>query len=163
VTAPLACQEGGAKNLIVDTGLNGDWGASTTVVSSTCDPEFSSYLSPGQWTYRIEQSGSSVALLIRGCCEDIPWGAGTLDGSTVTFHRQRSPVDAGPACSILLEDFMSGTVDGDRIAGETTLSITPSGTCDPGFPCEVRGTFSLDRCATPCGPLCYTSIVPCGS
>lgn len=155
-----ACQGGASKALVPLTPLAGEWRATSALISSTCPAEFPAGppLAPGP--YLIEQSGTSLILSSEGCCGNVIWGVGSVDDDTLTFHRE-GLIDQGPGCSLGLLSTVSGPLDDERITGEATLVVSPSGDCGAGFPCEIRGTFSLDRCATDCAAILCAQIV-CG-
>ena len=152
-----ACTGGDGKTLIGGFSLTGEWWATASVGASTCAAESTRVLSPSQGAFLIDQDGESFLIQSEGCCGFTFGGTGSVDGLEVRYHMERSHQPA-PGCTLLIQEFGDGRVDGAGIRGEARLIISSSGDCGPGFPCEIGGGFSLDRCVERCQPLC---LLPC--
>jgi hypothetical protein len=153
-----ACQEGSAKVLSLRDPLAGQWRATSSAVTSTCEPDFPAYPSLSYGIVRFDRQGSAFTLTREGCCEDIPLGTGALDGDTIRIQIGHLPIDRGPGCALLRDESVVGSVSDGRILGEDTFKVLPSGDCGSGFPCEVRANFILERCQRPCGIFCAQLI-----
>lgn len=157
----LACHHGGPGRLrVFPSPVGGEWAFSSAVSADTC-PGGTGIVLP-QGGFRIDDSVPTLVLLDEGCCSDIVWGTGSLDGHELSFAGARD-VARDTTCTLHLEETFAGTIDDeDRITAEATISVSASaGDCGSGLPCRVRGTIAASRCPwQSCRPLCL-NILPC--
>ena len=78
---------------------------------------------------------------------------GSVTGGVITFTDTRTWSDDG-TCKLIYEAISTGTRTDSGVSGEWVVTLSPIGACDPGYPCESRGTFVWTPCsAETCGPV----------
>ncbi len=159
LAAVLACQGRGSEHLrALPTAdlLAGDWHVTSTTSADTCN--LGPAVQPIQGYFSIQANGASFA--IGGvCCTFPPWGTGMTDGTVVTIQSNRT-VSSSSTCSWRIDEVDAGTVDAVGFTGGASINISAVGDCGPGFPCQIRGAFTAERCPSfGCGVLCL--LIPC--
>ncbi len=157
----LACHNGGSgKPAVLPSAIGGEWELSSAPSADTCPGGTGVTLPEGG--FRIDDSVPTLPLFQEGCCGDVVWGTGSLDGRVLSFAGAHD-VARDTTCTLHLEEAIVGTlVDRDHITGEATISISASaGTCGSGLPCQVHGAITASRCPwQSCRPLCL-NFAPC--
>ncbi len=160
LVAALACHGNGAERLkaIPPTAnlLAGEWHVTSTTSTDTCNP--GSGVQPIQGYFSIQMNGASFAM--GGvCCPNPIWGTGTTDGTIVMIQSNRTVISSS-TCSWQIDEVDAGTVDAVGFSGGASLTVSAVGDCGPGFPCQIHGTFTAERCpSTGCGVMC--PMIPC--
>jgi hypothetical protein len=141
-----------------DAPVAGHWQVTATILSGDCDllagvSRFAGPLTPLGDFLEIRTRGTGLEIFNAIYCGNFcPWGNGTTDGDTVTLSSRRTaPFDG--ACTLEVAETDTGTIEGNAISGEFSVTASPGAGCEPAAPCTLRGRFIADRCDRACGPL----------
>src|SRR5262249_46874302 len=152
LAAATACHHSPDRSVVPpkENPLAGSWNVTSATTTDTCNLGFD--IPPISGPLAI--SGSAASFTIApACCRNAPFGTGTIDGSDVTIETKREVLTT---CTLQIDEVDNGTTDELGFSGSADLKVTASGDCGPGFPCEVRGSFSAVRCPSigQCGAPC---------
>jgi hypothetical protein len=127
--------------------VDGVWRASTTVTSNGCGSRVPSLA--GEQVVDLSQSDSILNVTVFSACgAPIATGVGSINGSTVSLSfTQNLPVS--PNCTLRIQTVQSGSVQsGDQslISGTSRISVSGTGNCGNGLPCQVQANLLMERC-----------------
>ena len=127
--------------------VDGVWRSTTTVTFSNCG----SRVPPLVGTQVVDLSQSDAILnatVFSPCGAPIATGAGFIEGSTVSLSFTHTLL-VSPNCTLRIQTVQSGSVQsGDQslISGTSRFSVSGTGNCGSGVPCQVQANLLMERC-----------------
>ena len=137
------------------------WRVTLNVDSDSCG--LASTVNPLASIVDMVQTGSSLDVLREDCCCVFNTRyTGSLQGSSMTLTSVRTVARDTTCNNMRVEENDVATLCDNSFTGEASLIVSdPDGTCGPGFPCQVHGSFQGTRCqGAECALVCTQALCP---
>jgi hypothetical protein len=111
----------------------------------------------------IAANGMMVTALGGGCVAefdfraDQPWGVGTLDAGVLTLRSNRQ-VFCTADCTLQISDTEIMSVHDAELEGAQSGLVEGTSGCGTGFPRQIQGPVTWQRCSSPCGSTCVPFV-----
>ena len=127
--------------------VDGVWRTSTTATSNDCGSRVPSLAE--EQVVDLSQSDTILNTTVFSACgTPIATGVGTINGSTVSLSFTQNLL-VSPNCALRIQTVQSGSVQsGDQsiISGTSRITVSGTGNCGNGLPCQVQANLLMSRC-----------------